>query len=525
MPSDISMPFPDGDDMAENQAVAVQAAERIRSTVYHKSDYRINDIIRRCKKSDVMSLYNIDAMMLFRAEAAFPQFDMLNNHRPYILFHGKAEGVFLPESTGLLFPNMCDELDFRPDMPVDAALIYELSDVEISTLAENGLFNRDWSYQGRVIGAVLEIPCVVDYNAIANTPITFIEIQNRLALHTSTRKTGYKTLVGTFLPYEAQRHNIDNYPKLVEPKPYDRDNAEIRKRAMYDSKAVGFESEYRNPDQDTVSFVEAAQARIHERLQEQMAKSDILENSADRTSKQITEAVALIKDQTDKARKQAIDQVGNDPSRIDAATLDARLDDMANRMIYQGAQAIPLDQAKIEDESLALHNPPGHNDRIMTSPTTNGVLTPDLIIEANKIAREGAAAQAVASINKDNAEANVEKSTDKLHSEVMNSEATIKDIKNKVSSRKEMLAARRQKAIAMQKQMVEAAEAEAAKGLTERGADIERADARKLMEQAEKEAEKEAKIAAGEAVHKPSVLEDDILADLYKDGLPKAPGT
>ena len=504
-------------NMAQAQAIA---DTRRHSTVYHKKDHRVNTLIRREKKSDLISLYNIECQMLFRVEAAHIQFDMLNNHRPFVLFHGKAEGVYLPASTGLLFPNMCDQLDFRPDYPVEAAVSYELSDVEIATLAGNGLFNYDWSCQGRVIGALLEIPCAVDYHAIANTPITYLEIQDRLNLRTSTRKTGYKTLIAAFLPYNAQKHNLEKYPKLMNAEEYDRDNASIRKRSLYDSKAVGFMPEFADPDHDTVSFVEAAQTRIHKALEEQMKKSNVLETKAEKTSKSIVEAVDTIKSQADKAKSRAIAEAGGDEARVDTAVLDARLNDMKVKMAYQGAQDIPIEQAKIKADPLVEMKPADRNDTSMSTPVTKTTLTPDKLIEENrKIAQANAvieseaesaakAESAKAAIESGDAAEIIESADNKIHGNVMNAEAVASDVKDKVMTRKEKLAMRRQQAAITQQRMIAAAEEEERKGLTERKPDRELLDARKLSEQA-----KETKAAVAN-MPKTDKFEDDILADL-----------
>lgn len=467
----------------------------MRSTVYHKRDSRVNDLIRRCKKSEIISLYNISAMMMFRVEAAHMQFDMLNNHRPSVLFHGKAEGVYLPASTGLLFPNMCDELDFRPDRPIEAAVQYALSDEEIATLAANGLFNYDWSCQGRVIGALLEIPCLTDYYAIANTPITFVEIQDRLSLQTSTRKTGYKTLVAAFLPYESQRHNLENHPKLAQAGEYNRDGSEIRKRSQYDSKAVGFKPEFADQSRTKASFVETAQARIQEKLHAQMEKADVLGIGAQQTSKQIADAVNTIKDQADKARQRTMNDAEGNAGRIDAATLDARLGDMRTRMAYEGAQGIPLERPGIPAESLATKKSADENDRSMSTPLTATTLTPEAIIAENRRAAEDASKkQPGAGSDKidggedapkaldESAAETIESKSDTIHENVMDSEAVAGDIAGKVMTRREKLAQRRRDAIEAQKRIVSAGEAEASKGLTKREADIEILDARKAAE-------------------------------------------
>lgn len=435
-----------------------QQDNRIHSTVYHKRDRRINDIIRRCKKSEVINLYNIDALMLFRAETAHVQFDMLSNHRPYLLFHGAVEGVYLPAKTGLLFPNACDQLDFRNDFRVDSAITYALSDAELSVLATNGLFNPDYSCQGRVIGSLLEIPCKVDYYAIANTPITFIEIQDRLSLHTSTSKTGYKSLVAAFLPYSMQKHNMEEFPNLVQAEEYNRDASEIRKRKLYDSKAIGFETDpHGRTMKDGASFVEVAQDRIKQRLQQQMQKSNVLELSAEDTSKQITDAVTTIKQQIDKTKHQTLFDLEHNANKVEAATLDARLDDLANRMIYAGAQEIPVTVKGIKEQSLVEKKPVGQNDTNMTDPLTDTATSADTVAAANRA---------------QNAAEKIGKLDNNIHQNMFDAEETAQDIVKTTLSRKEKLAQRRQKNIQIQQRALEAAEDEVKQGMTKREVNV-----------------------------------------------------
>lgn len=464
---------------------------RIHSTVYHKRDARINNIIRRCKKSEIISLYNINALMLFRVDSAHIQFDMLENHRPFILFHGKAEGVYLPASTGLLFPNACDQLDFRQDYTVDSSVTYALSDVELATLAGNGLFNYDWACQGRVIGSLLEIPCVVDYFAIAGTPITYIEIQNRLSLQTSTRKTGYKTLVSTFLPYAAQRHNLEEMPERKTMGEYNRDNSEIRKRAQFDSKTIGFNTEpVQRTLKDGASFVEVAQSRIQDRLQKQMNDSNILGLQADETSKNIADAVNLIKQQVTKTKDQTIFNAENNIARIDAATLDARLDDMKNRMVYAGAQSIPVETASIDAKSLVEKKPEDINDERMVSPLTKTTTDADTIAEKNKNIQDAQKQQEIQNVNKSEtggesdkqervqeAIDQIEKSDKSIHEKIFDADQVSNDVTKKVMTRKEKLFQRRQQMLKNQQTMIEAGEAEAAKGMNKRKEDIAILDA------------------------------------------------
>ena len=441
------------------QQQAAPADNRIHSTVYHKSDSRLNDILRRCKKSEIISLHDIEAMMLFRVEAAHIQFDMLQNHRPYIVFQGKTDGVFLPAKTGLLFPNACDQLDFRQDKPIDALVTYALSDLEIATLANNGLYNYDYSCQGRIIGSLLEIPCIIDYNAIANTPITYVEIQDRLSLKTSTRKTGYKTIVAAFLPYSAQTHNLEERAVLVEAEEFDRNSTEIRKRALYDTKPIAFETMPLNRQmKEGASFVETAQDRIQNLLQNQMAKANVLEMDTSETSKQIADAVKDIKSQTDKTRKQTMFELEQNANKLEAATLDARLNDISNRMVYAGAQTIPVETEDLNIKPLVEKPAPNVNDKIMTTPITETTDTPETIAETNRKNEEQAKQAA----------ADIAERDDKLHQNMFDAESTAKDVVDKALTRKEKLAMRRQQRRLIQQRALEAGQAEASGDMTTR---------------------------------------------------------
>mgnify|MGYP007057787812 CR=1 FL=1 len=68
---------------------AVVTDNRTHSTVFHKGDSRVNDIIRHHKKSEIIRLYDIDCTMLFRVESANVQFDMFQNFQNQLIsiFH------------------------------------------------------------------------------------------------------------------------------------------------------------------------------------------------------------------------------------------------------------------------------------------------------------------------------------------------------------------------------------------------------------------------------------------------------
>ncbi len=453
---------------------------RIHSAVYHKRDSRVNDIIRRCRKSEIINLFNIDCCMLFRVEQAHVQFDMLQNNRPYLLFDGKAEGVFLPEKMGLLFPNSCDQLDFLEDRPVDAAVTYALSDLEIATLANNGLFNNDWSCQGRVLGSVLEIPCKIDYYAVANTPITFIEIQDRLSLHTSTMLTGYKSLVAAFLPYQAQKHNEERRGEIREVPKFDMTGAEIRKRGLYDTKAVGFDADPSTRSMaGGASFVEVAQARIKARLQKQMEKGNVLgtgPSDPKQVADHVTKTVEEIKGQAEGARKRAENEALDIGTQTPPATLDARLNDMVQRMVYAGGQAIPVQVPPVAEQPLVPPKQVDQNDSVMTTPTTKvSDIRTAAAVTADTVAEAAAAEKAVSGSGADDARTRIEKLDSKVHDGADAAKAVAGDIGKALTTRKDRLAARRAAKEAAMRQQSEAiaaaAKDEESKGLRSREPD------------------------------------------------------
>lgn len=333
--------------------------DRIHGTVLHKPDRRVNEIIRQHKKSDIINLFNIDCCMLFRVDQAHVQFDMFQNYRPYILFDGFVEGVFLPKKLGLLFPNRCDQLDFREDFPVPSKMTYMLSDTEIAVLAGNGLFNRDWSCQGRIINSVLEIPCKIDYYAVLRTPLTFIEIQDRLDIHTSTLQTGYKTLAAAFLPYASQKHNLEQRVALLEGAKFDPNESEIRRRGQYEGQPVGFNPSDGVPQMEQgASFVEVAQARIRERLNRQMHTGDVLGVKKQDGAKEkivadnIASAVKQVQERTAAEKERIKQDASQRGTQARISDIDAKLEDMATRMIYAGASAIPVETPPIKAEPL-----------------------------------------------------------------------------------------------------------------------------------------------------------------------------
>lgn len=459
---------------AQRPAVPVPSADgRIHSAVFHKRDSRVNDLIRQKRKSEIINLFNIDCCMLYRVEAAHMQFDALQNHRPYIQFDGQAEGVFLPAKMGLLFPNACDQLDFRTDYPVPSVLTYSLSDLEIATLAGNGLFNNNWSCQGRIIGSLLEIPCKVDYYAITGTPITFIEIQDRLSLHTSTMKTGYKSLVSAFLPYAAQKHNEEMRPQLREYARFDRDGSQIRQRGTYDTKAVGFAAD---PASRTsaggADFVAAAQARISQRLKDQMSKGDVLGVGAKKgVDDNVSRTVDAIRAKTEEARRSAERDAEEMGTRTQASVLDARLNDMTQRMVYAGAQEIPVEVAPLDVKPLVAPKQPGQNDTVMTAPLTKTDAVQPAATDTNKKPDKA--------LETDPAKkAMIESVDSRVHDAVLAANDTAASIVSAAKTRKERLAARRAVRDAARAQQASAidsaAKDEAGKGLDSREPDIKR---------------------------------------------------
>jgi hypothetical protein len=429
---------------------------RTHSTVFHKSDSRVNNLIRRHKKGDIIRLYDIDCTMLFKVDTADIQFDMFENYRPYIVFRGNAEGVFLEERTGLLFPNRCDQLDFRPDFTVPTQIEYVLADIELATLAANGLFNGDYSCQGRIIGSTLEIPCKIDYYAIANTPLTFIEIHDRMNIKTSTRRTGYKTLVASFTPYNAQKHNAEDRPKLIKPAIKDNSKSAIRQRDLYDSKAVGFNT---SPSQRTMQngadFIEVAQSRIQQRLQEAMQQGNVLSIDVAETSNQIAGTVQRINSKKEQQRAAAVASYEGNTDKINNAALDARLNDMATRMVYAGAGTIPVKVDEIKAKPLVEAKPDNQNDEIMARPTTKVTST----VGSDPVTPEVASNV-------------VDTRTSEIHEQMFEAEVVASDI-TKTLDRKKKLMDRRQQRLQVQQNAIAAGEEEAKKDMTSREPDFD----------------------------------------------------
>ena len=53
---------------AAKAAPAKKPDDRIHGTVLHKPDRRVNEIVRKHSKSDIINLFNIDCCMLFRVD-------------------------------------------------------------------------------------------------------------------------------------------------------------------------------------------------------------------------------------------------------------------------------------------------------------------------------------------------------------------------------------------------------------------------------------------------------------------------
>ena len=411
---------------------------RMHSTVYNKRDPRLNNLLRRFRKSDIIKIYDIDCLMLFRVMKGNMQFDMINNYKPFMLFEGNIEGVYLDPRSGLLFPNNCDQLDFRSDFQVDSQVEYDLNELEISVLAKNGLHHHDYELQGKAFGHILEIPCKIDYFAIARTPITFIAVHDQFNIRTSTAKTGYKTLVSTFIPYDLQRHNLEEHAKIVDAPVFDANKTAIRQRDIYDTKPVSFENPpSTRPREYGADFVEVATSRMQERLQSGMSKGDSMGTINNKPMKAVDDIVKVIEMQSEKQRANAVYNVEGDASKIDAAELDSKLNDMANRMIMTAANSIPVKVDPIADESLVKHKLPNQNDETMTTPITK---VKDVVGE-------------VGYVDSDQAKENIDQKTEDVHDMVQEAEKTAEDIANKALSRKEKLELRR-KQKEMQKQAI-----------------------------------------------------------------------
>ena len=415
---------------------------RMHSAIYNKRDPRLNAIIRRYKKDDILKLYDVDCTMLMRIGTAFVDFDMYRNHRPYIKFSGGVEGVYLEPQTGLLFPNGADQLDFRTDYPVYSGVEYELSDLEIATLANNGLFNDDYVCQGEFLNNIIEIPCKIDYFAIKNTPITFIGIHDQYNIKTSTRKTGYKTLVATFLPYNMQKHNEEDQIKPM-PKKADDERTAIRQRDRYQSKDIEFTSEVSDRTMlEGADFVEVAQSRIQRKLQGAMSSGDIMKTNDPRAaSKDIVDTVRNIQKQTQAVRDSELNSSEYGINRVDVVNVDAKINDMANRMAYAAANSREVNVEPIGDISLTDQKPVNKNDETMVSPITK--------IDVTKASHD----QAVDAI---------EQHSNDIHQNMFDTDKVADDIVAKTLSRKEKLALRKKQRQKVQEEVIKAGMMDAA---------------------------------------------------------------
>ncbi len=405
---------------------------RIHSAVFDRRDPKLNDLIHRFKKSELMTIYDVDCTMLMRVRGAYVQFDMNENHRPYLIMYGNAEGVYLEPKTGLLFPNGCDQLDFRPDYPVETQVNYDLNDIEIATLATNGLYHNDYSLQGKVIGNLLEIPCRIDYSAIANTPITYIRIHDQYAIQTNTKQSGYKTMVATFLPYDLQRHDVEEHAKVIHISKMDDKKSLIRQRDAFEMQALQFQEPVRHSKQsEGADFVKVAQDRMTERLRDSMSKGDVLgTNTGNKTAANIVDTLTMIKNQENTEKRNALLNADNDPDKVDGAGLSEKMSDMAQRVVYAGAENISVDPGKIPAEPLVDKKKPGKNDARMTSPVTDTKTA-----DASNI---------------------IEDKSQEMHGKVFDAEETAKDIVTKLS-RKDKLAQRRKNQAATRAKQLEAA--------------------------------------------------------------------
>ena len=320
---------------------------RRTAPVFNKNDRRMYSILKKVSKKDIIKIYDIDVMLLFRLRNVYSDVDYADNYRPYTIMNGEIEGVFLDPKKNLLFPNHCNQLDFRKDFPVYATITYDLQDNEIGVLSRIGMFHNGFEFQGKPLNSVLEIPWKIDYYAISNTPITYIDIQDQYHIVTNSKKTGYTTLMSMFTPFDKQaayilgQQNAKN--KEFEFTPI---NQLLRERENTDKSLkvtdISKSNDIIRDKEEAASFVERANRRIQDKLNDTMKSGDVFKSNK-RINKSTADILSTLSEETEKV-KTAIEQ-GHD----DAVSKEVNISRSVNSMI--GLIDIPT-KANIPEDAL-----------------------------------------------------------------------------------------------------------------------------------------------------------------------------
>ena len=286
------------------------ADNRRYAPVFSKNDPRVFNLLTKVPKKEVIHIYDIDCFMMFRFRSASLDVDPVRNYRPSVYLYGEVEGVFLDPSKNLLFPNRCNQLNFRPDYLVSTVIKYEVTDAEIAVLSRTGIYNEGFEFQGKALNTLLDIPCKIDYYAIMNTPITYIDIQDQYHIVTNSKKSGYTTLMSMFTPYDKQaNHLIDGQSvdktKQISTVDYNLRERENMSTSLTKDDIIAHSTQFSDAEAAT-SFVEKTTDRVRDKLKEAMQIGNI---TGVRTvaGKIANDIVKVISEESDKARE-TIDQ-------------------------------------------------------------------------------------------------------------------------------------------------------------------------------------------------------------------------
>lgn len=317
--------------------------------VFNKNDPRVFNLLTKVAKKEVIHIYDVDCFMMFRFRSASLDVDPVKNYRPSVYLYGEVEGVFLDPAKNMLFPNRCNQLNFRPDYLVTAVIKYDVTDAEIAILSRTGIYNEGFEFQGKALNTLLDIPCKIDYYAIMNTPVTYIDIQDQYHIVTNSKKSGYTTLMSMFTPYEKQANHLIDGQSVDKSKPVTTVDFNLRERetistGLKKEDIIAHSTQFDQHD-DVASFVEKTTSRVRDKLKEAMQDGNItgVRTSAGKVANDI---VKVISEESEKARETINDSFGTSNSK------DVTYSRVVNSMI--GAIDLPIEVATPRDELAAI---------------------------------------------------------------------------------------------------------------------------------------------------------------------------
>ena len=317
--------------------------------VFSKNDPRVFNLLTKVPKKDVIHIYDIDVLMMFRFRSASLDVDPIKNYRPSVYLYGEVEGVFLDPNKNLLFPNRCNQLNFRPDYLVTTVIKYDVTDAEIAVLSRTGIYNEGFEFQGKALNTLLDIPCKIDYYAIMNTPITYIDIQDQYHIVTNSKKSGYTTLMSMFTPFDKQANHLigaDSVDKTkhVTTVDYNLREREAMSTSLKKDDVISHSTQFENAE-SAASFVEKTTSRVRDKLKDAMQSGNI---TGVRTvaGKVASDIVAIISEESNKVRDTVNQGFGTANSK------DEVYSKVVNSMI--GSIDLPVEVGTPRDELAAI---------------------------------------------------------------------------------------------------------------------------------------------------------------------------